>query len=380
MRRSYVIIFVSLFFLGNVYAQLTNANMELMQTQTGSTMDPGQLRVFTDMNFFTKAGDFIGSNKPLDFEQVNYWLVAGNAIFAYGISEHWDAALGLRVYQDTHSKNEYNLPGDLFLTVRSGNYAFGRNHFKAGILGSMRMPIGKDHNYPFAEYASGSYEYGLLGAVSFYLDPYLPHRAFNMHFNMGFWNHNENGSVLYTYSNGTELKATNSSKDFRMALAGVIPTEMFDFRLEMSGILYITPPDNFVYSAEEWAFISPSIRYRAMDWLTMDIGVDFRVSPEDRQQTTASIPDPSTRLDLPKNYPAWKMHLGLSAALNLSGKGKTVGSDYVREEAKEKVELFESVLDEKEKAKEVQQELENLRKVRKEAEKEIEELRKELED
>lgn len=380
MRRSYIIVFVSLVFLGNAFAQLTNANQELMHTQTGTTMDPGQLRVFTDMNFFTKAGDFIGSSQPLDFEQVNYWLVAGNAVFAYGISEHWDAALGIRVYQDTHSSNEFNLPGDLFLTVRSGNYAFGRNHFKAGFLGSMRLPIGKDHNYPFAEYASGSYEYGFLSAVSFYLDPYLPHRAFNMHFNMGFWNHNENGTVLYTYSNGTELKATNSSKDFRMALAGVIPTAVFDFRLELSGIIYITPPDNFVYSAEEWAFLSPSIRYRAMDWLTMDIGVDFRVSPAERQATTANIPDPSINLDLPQNYPDWKMHLGLSAAFNLSGKGKTVGSDYVREEAKEKVELFESVLEEKEKAKEVQQELENLRKVRKEAEKEIEELRKKLED
>jgi len=112
----------------------------------------------------------------------------------------------------------------------------------------------------------------------------------------------------------------------------------------------------------------------------MDLGADFRISPEERQNTTANIPDYSASLDLPPNYPDWKIHLGLNAALNLTGKGKTVGSDYVREEAKEKVELFESVLDEKEKAKEVQQELESLRKVRKEAEKEIEELKKELED
>ncbi len=165
-----------------------------------------------------------------------------------------------------------------------------------------------------------------------------------------------------------------------MALAGVIPTAMFDFRLEMSGILYITPPDNFVYSAEEWAFLSPSIRYRAADWLSMDFGADFRISPQDRQQTTAKIYDYSANLDLPPNYPDWKIHLGLNAALNLTGKGKAVSSDYVREEAKEKVDLFESVLDEKEKAKEVQQELENLRNVRKEAQKEIEDLKKELED
>ncbi len=380
MKKTYVAVIVSLLLFGSVSAQLTNANQELFYTQTASTIDPGQLQVFTDMNFFTKAGDFIGSSKPLDFKQVNYWLVAGNAVFAYGISENWDAALGIRVYQDTHSPNEFNLPGDMFLTVRNGNYSFGRNHFKAGFMTSFRIPTGKDHNYPFAEYASGSFEYGFLSAFSFYADPYLPHRSFSMHFNAGFWNHNENGKTLYTYANGTKLKATVNSKDYRMALAGVIPTAMFDFRLEMSGILYITPPDNFVYSAEEWAFLSPSIRYRAADWLSMDIGADFRISPKDRQQTTSAIYDYSTNLDLPPNYPDWKIHLGLTAALNLTGQGKAVSSDYVREEAKEKVDLFESVLDEKEKAKKVQQELENLRNVRKEAQKEIEDLKKELED
>lgn len=379
MKKGYFSVLVSLFLLTNVFAQLTNANQELFHTQTASTIDPGQLQVFTDMNFFTRAADFIGTSQPVDFEAVNYWLVAGNVVFAYGISEHFDAALGMRVYQDTHSENEFNLPGDMFLTVRTGNHYFGRRHFKAGFMTSMRIPVGKDHNYPFAEYASGSFEYGFLGAFSFYLDPYLPHRSFNMHFNMGFWNHNENGNVVYDRGD-TEYKATVNSKDFRMALAGVVPTALLDFRLELSGILYLTPPDNFVYSAEEWAFLSPSIRYRAFDWLSMDLGVDFRISPSDRENTTAAVHDFSTNLDLPPNYPDWKIHLGLNAAFNLAGKGSAVSSDYVREEAKEKLELFETVLDEKEKAKEVQQELKNLRNVRREAEKEIEELKKELED
>lgn len=378
MRKCYKYLFLFLLLASGAFAQLTNGNQELMYTQTASTVDAGQLQVNTDMNFFTKAGDFIGASEPVDFEKVNYWLVAGNAVFSYGISEHFDATLGMRVYQDTHSENEYNLPGDLFLTVRTGNYAFGRNHFKSAFMTSFRIPVGKDHNYPWAEYASGAFEYGFLGAFSFYADPYLPHRAFNMHFNMGFWNHNENGKVLYN-RNSTELKATVSSKEFRMALAGVIPTAVFDFRMELSGALYITPPDAFVYSAEEWVFFSPSIRYRAFDWLSMDLGADFRLSPDDRENTTANIYKYDA-IDLPPNYPDWKIHLGLNVALNLSGKGKAVGSDYVREEAKEKVELFESVLDEKEKAEEVQQELDSLRKIRKEAQEEIEELKKELED
>jgi len=387
MKKWIVTVLLTMAMSLQVMAQLPNSSRELMHTQTASTIDAGQLRVFTDMNFFTRAGDFIGASKPINFKQVNYWLVAGNSVFSYGISEHFDASLGIRVYQDTHSPNVYNLPGDLFLTVRTGNYNFGRRHFKGGFLTSFRIPVGKDHNYPFAEYSSGAFEFGFLGAISFFADPYLPHRAFNMHLNMGFWDHNESGSVLYTYQNnfhghlqGEELVATKNSKDFRMALAGVLPAGLFDFRLELSGILYITEPDNFVYSSEEWAFLSPSIRFRAADWVSMDVGADFRLSPKDRQTTTADIPDISERVDMPGNYPGWKVHLGLNASLNLLGKSEAARSDYVREEAKEKVDLFEKVITEKKKAKQVQQEVENLRKVREEAEKEIEELKKELKD
>jgi len=81
MKKGYYSVLVSLFLLTNVFAQLTNANQELFHTQTASTIDPGQLQVFTDMNFFTRAGDFIGASEPVDFDQVNYWLVAGNMVF-----------------------------------------------------------------------------------------------------------------------------------------------------------------------------------------------------------------------------------------------------------------------------------------------------------
>ena len=112
----------------------------------------------------------------------------------------------------------------------------------------------------------------------------------------------------------------------------------------------------------------------------MDLGADFRVSPKERQSTSPEIPDFSASVDLPPNYPDWKIHLGANIALNLLGKSTYRTEDYVKEKAKERIDLFEAVVREEEKAKEVQQEIQNLRKVREEAESEIEEIKKLLEE
>ena len=162
-----------------------------------------------------------------------------------------------------------------------------------------------------------------------------------------------------------------------MALATVFPSPMFDFRLELSGMLYLQKPDPFVYSAEEWAFLTPSVRYKPAEWAYIDFGIDFRLSSE--RQWTSGIPDISKQLDLPPNYPKWKVHLG--AGLNFNLRGERVDElEYEEMEARKKIELFETILEEKQEAKEVESEIESLRNVRKEAEKEIEELKKILED
>ena len=359
-------------------AQLQNGCKTLLHTQTAKSLESGQLNIYSNMNFYTKAGEFIGETKPQDFSSVNYWLVAGNAVFSYGIIKHFDASLGIRIYQDTHKENDFNLPGDLFLTLRAGSFAFEKNHFHNAFLASFRIPTGEEHNYPFAEYASGAFEYGFMYAISFYKDQYLPNRAFNAHFNIGFWNHNENGQI-FKFSNGQEFESTVNSTDLRMALAAVFPSSMFDFRLELHGALYLSEPNDFIYSAEEYTFLTPSIRYKPSKWASLDLGVDFRISPE-REMTTANIPIPGKNLNLPGNYPGWKIHLGANIAFNIKKKRMGTSIDYEREEAKEKIELFETIIEEREKAADVQDEVENLRDVRKEAEKEIEKLKKVLED
>ncbi len=393
MKKSILLsLVITLIVILPAFGQLPNADRTLFYTQTGRTVETGRLFMYNEMNFFTKVGDFIGNLKPQNFRAVNYWLVQGNTAFTYGIHEHFDASLAIRVYQDTHYSNEFNLPDDIFLTLRAGSFSFGDGFFDGALLTSFRIPTGEKHNYPFAKYASGAFEYSFLSAISFYLDPYFPNRTFSIHYNIGIWDHNEKGHVLYKYQNnyrdpqgvlhfkGDELPATKNSVDLRMALAAVYPTDLFNFRIELSGILYLQRPDAFVYSAEEWAFLSPSVRYKPADWVSLDLGADFRLSPSVRQWTNEIIPDISDRMDLPKNYPSWRIHLGANFNLKLKGSRQEREDVYKREQIKQNKDFFETVLKEKEKAKSVQGEVENLRKLRKEAEKEIKDLKKILEE
>lgn len=381
MNRLLTVVIILFLLVSFSKAQLQNSTKTLVHTQTGKTLDSGKLNIFTNLNLFAKTGQYRGENPPDDFRVKDYWMIAGNFVMSYGIFSHLDASLGLRVYQKTNLDNGQNIPDDVFLTLRAGSFSFAQGHFQNALLTSFRFPVAEQHNYPFAEYASGSLEYGFMYAISYFNDAYFPQRGFSVHFNLGFWNHNESGRT-FTFDDGSEFEADRNSKEIRMALAAVLPTRVFDFRLELSGMLYETRPNSFIYSAEEWAFLTPSIRYKALKGLDFDLGVDFRLSPGGRQWTTAPIPDLSKELDLPPNYPDWKIQAGVNVAFDLFKKPKSIRTvdEYRRQETRQKIEFVEKVLEERESSRRTQSELETLRAVRKKTEQEIDELKKRIEE
>ncbi|HID38125.1 MAG TPA: hypothetical protein EYP36_01245 [Calditrichaeota bacterium] len=361
------------------YAQLENTFKTLIFTQTGRGLQEGRLILNADMNFYTEAADFIGTNKPVDFKSTQYWLVAGDIVAAYGIIEHLDASLSLRIYQDTHRSNVYNLPDDIFLTLRAGNFKTSQDHLIHGFLLSTRFPTAEQHNYLFTNFTSGAIEYGAMYALSIYSNTFMPEYHFNAHFNIGYWNHNESG-ITYTFENGKEFTAEENSSELRMALATVFPTRIFDYRLELTGMLYLNRPGDFIYSAEEWLFFTPSIRTKITSNIAFDLGVQFRLSPGEREWTRSDIPNPSNRLNMPNNYPDWTVHMGAVFAFNVKKTAINNVKAYEQAKARERVDEFEMILEEREKAKAVQKEIEKLKKLRKEADEQIKEFKKILED
>ncbi|MCK4559225.1 MAG: WVD2 family protein [Calditrichia bacterium] len=353
----------------------TTGSFGFFHTHEGRTLMPGRWDFGANLNFWTKLGEYLGEAPP-DFSAANYWLVAGNVSASYGIINNLDATLALRVYQDTHHQ-ENNKPGDLFLTIKGGSFNFERGHFTGALWTTLRFPTGKVHNYPLAEYASGAVEYGFSGGISYYYNPYLPGQGIGLHFNLGWWNHNEKGSEV-DIVDGTTRTATVNSQELKMNLAIGIPTGLFQFRMEMFGGIYTTIPDPFVYSAEDYAFLTPSIRYSPYNWMSVDLGVDIRISPDDRQRTTG-VPDFSNVLDLPKNYPPWKAQLGVQFSLLPAGVREQYGGAADNIQIRRRLNFYEKVMEEKAKAAKLEKEIEELRKVRENADLEIEKLREELE-
>ncbi len=368
-----------LLIVSTAFSQPPNGSKSLIHTQSARTFESGRLEVHTDMNFFTRATEFIGSGtKPAGFTAVNYWLVAGNLTATYGILDNFDVTLASRLYQDTHYANEYNLPGDIFLTLKGGSFAFANRKMYAALMSTFRFATGEQHNYPFTEYASGALEYSFTGALSFFADPYLPDRSFNAHLNLGWWNHNEASKVLYTFSNGNELKATKNSSELQYALGAAYPTALFDYRLELFGSAFISQPDEFVYSRENYMYITPSIRYKTFSFMTVDIGADIRViGTKDETSGVPNITNPD--FDLP-NYAPWRVHLGLNLTLLPFTSVTKTEAEVQHDEFNKRVEFFQKIVEERQKSEDVQEELDRLKEERKEAENELEELKQIMEE
>ena len=375
MSNRYSII-VILFLIPMIALAGTFGSKSMLHVQTASTLNPGTLDFRTNLYFFTKVGDYLGQNKPEDFSAVNYWLVQSNGLLSYGIMEHFDATLMNRIYQDNHKQSEYNSPEDLFLDLKLGSFGLANNKFNYGLLTQLRIPVGKDYNYPFEAYTAGAFEYGFTGLFSFYNDPYLHDRSFSLHFNLGWYNHNDAGKVLYTDPvTGKEYKAGNNATELQYGFGFMYPTELFRLNLEIWGISYISKPDSMAYSRDNYMYITPSVRFKPKEWFSFDLGLDIRMSG-DKNTSSELLPDPRKDLTLP-SYPSWRVWLGANFRLmGLTHKGAPGAKSSVES----KVDFYEKLLQDRQRSKSIEEELRRLKKEREQAEKELEELRQMLEE
>ncbi len=364
MKRLLLSVLITVLFLPMVYGQNpgTTGSYGLFHTYQSRSFKPGRYEVYTNVNFYSKS---------------NAWLWAGNAAITAGIFNNMDLALAWRVYQTTNYPNGSNAPHDLFFTLKGGSFTFQKGRYVLAIMGQGRIPIGENHNYPFGEYASGSFEYGIKGGFSFYADPYLPHRSVSVHYNIGYWNHNEKGKEV-PLPDDTKFTATKSAAKIDMALATIIPlSSLFDIRFELYGWLFVSLPDKPVYSAEDYAIFNPSIQYRPLNWLALDAGIDLRINPGDRDRTGGAPPIDSPMADI-SNYPPWKVQIG--AHFNLTPhKKQDMLIDSDRADVKKMVEFYDMIEQEKEKSVKTEDKVKNLSSDRKEAEKEVKSIKKTLE-
>ena len=351
----------------------------LTQVQTARTFKPKRLDFRTNMKFFTKLGDFIGASKPDNFQAVNFWSVNSNALLTYGIAEHFDATFAVKAYQDVHKpNNEANAPGDLFLFLKTGDFGLSNNKFMLGGQFTTRFPTGESHNYPFEPYASSSVQFGIMALASYYNDPFLPHRDYSFHFNAEWYYWNDAGkTVVEAAETGgqSDILAGNNASAFRYGVGFTYPTELFDLNLEFYGNTFISQPDSLVFSRDDYAYLTPSIRFKPTRRLNFDLGIDIRVSSDN---STSKRSFSQSNITLPQ-YSSWKVILGTGIVMS-PGADRFKGGIGDKADIKEKVDFYERLLKEREKTRSIEEELRRLKREREQAEKELEELRQLLEE
>lgn len=325
MNRFYNYLLLFLFFISFIQFPATLlgqgfGSKNLLYVQTASTLEPKRLEFRSNFKYFSKLGDYYGEAKPADFSAINYQDAQFNAILTYGIVEHLDISSTVRIYQDVNKgSNKSNIPDDLFLDIKGGSFGIAGNKINLGGQISLRFPIGKNHNYPFESYTAGSTEIGGFFLFSYYQDPFLPHRALSLHANLGYYYHRDAGKTLFeadslSADQSPKIIAQNNASALRCGIGLVYPTELFNFNIELWGNYFISEPDTFAFSRENYTYITPSMRFKPSWRFSIDLGLDVRLFG-DKNSTSSMVALGGGNLDLP-NYPSWKLTVGINFVVN----------------------------------------------------------------
>lgn len=356
-----------------VWANGLNGSRGLMHVTSAWSLKPGYLTLYNHSRFFGKVGvtEMLASRTA-----TTYWDVQGSLSLNYGINDHFELALSPVMYQDNHKGGKgYNFPDDLFLRLKVGSYGAQGSAITYGGLINLRFPTAEYHNVFFEPYSAGTFEWGVTGLASYSRDPLYPEDALNVHFNLGYLNHNDVGTKFTSNLRDT-TEVLSMSQELLYGIGAKFPSSQFDFSLEFYGNVFLKKPPKTAYSIENYIFMTPGISYKAYRWLTVEVASDVLLTSSDNDETDYSV---TGKLPEMPNYPTWRINLGLRLTLLPTTAYKVSEKDILMRKAQNRRELFEQIIKEQRETESAEEELERIKNERRKAERELERLRRILE-
>lgn len=276
--------------------------------------DRGRLSInINGATFYKTAPKKMGAGKTPEF--ITFWDVQSGLTAHYAVSRRLELTLAQTLYQDTHHDGKgSNFPDDLFLLAKFGSFGGLRSKVKVGVMTGARIPLAQQHNVILEPYSAGSLEFGMLGLFSYSSDVLIPENAFNLHLNLGLWQHNDTGKYLIGTAADT-FAVLRGSRALLWGAGFAIPSREFDFTFELFGRNFMVRPPVTAYSREDFAYLTPGVRYHAAHWAELNVNVDFRISAE--KDATLYVPRLNNQInpDLP-SHPNWRLRFGARLALN----------------------------------------------------------------
>ena len=365
----------------SVYAQLGEGlgtgKFGTFNTYSAYSVEPGFLSTSNQGRMFVAAGQSGFSS----VKNVNLWQASNNMTVSYGIIDHFDALFSIVTYQDLNLRavrgSQSSVPGDLYLTLRTGSHDLmdGRLGLGAAITG--RFPTGGQQNVPLEIYKSENIEAGLLAMGSFYGNPYYKEQSFVLNFDVGIWSHNDNGSLISPTKNVVSpVKSDKNTLHLQYALGILYPLGAVELMLDAHGVSYVGA-NKSIYSREPNFYVTPGLRYNLRSWINVGTYVDILVAGKTdktaySQSTGVLKPGETSTSKGAPNYASWR--LGFSLGFNILPLNLSAAPTEQRRRR-----LLDRLVEEEKGAQKASTQLEKLKTVRVNAEKELDKIRQELE-
>ena len=353
-------------------AVIINGGKGLPHTKAAWVAETGRLTVQTNSRFWGQVHQTPQSSAGIS-NAITVWDVQGQIALNYGLGEHFGLLLTPVLYQDDQS--EYGqYPWDTFIGLKIGNFGSKASSLKFGMELNAHFPTGESHNFMFEEYTAGTTEFGATGLLSYAYDPLYPEDALNIHLNLGYLNHNDVGENLIGNASIQDAIVLHPSQQGLYSIAMSIPTESFDYGLELFGNYWMQQPPLYAAGRESYLYMGASVKYKPYRWFDFFVSGDYRLSAN-KDETVGPL---MVSGDLP-NYNTWRLNVGAKFVLLPTSVFRLKERDVLMQKAETRRELFEQIIKERRETESAEEELERIRDERRKAERELERLRRILE-
>ncbi len=312
MKKFFVIILLLILTI-SVFSQTRNATRKpgLFHTQTAWNLPAKTLEIANYSSYFRKS-EII--NDPKQGQHAVLFKDFTNRLtIDYSITPKLQIGLYPILIQSPNQETDgaYNVPDDVILNMKYLAFHPQRSLYFSFALDS-RLPVGKRHNILFEPYTSDQASFTLQGLASYTKDAYMPDEGLNIHLNLGYRFHADNGSII-SNQDQVQISATSSTQEFLFGAAFIFPIQPVNFTFELHGNSFFSKPPQTAYARSSYFYFSPGFNFPIHTGVTLTFGTDLKLMSD--VMVDYPMPDAENfatkRIQVP-SLPAWKIHAGIS--------------------------------------------------------------------